>query len=166
MLNNILDFLKSKKFIVLMSAIFIVALLAGILSLGIAIGYNKARFSYVWGENYQRNFGGPRGGFFKSFSGNDFIDAHGTFGQIIKIDGSTLVVNGRDNVEKIVLINDDSIIRRSRDTIQPADIKVGDYITVIGEPNSSGQIEAKLIRLLPPSLSPLPSSSMSPVKSQ
>ena len=164
MLNNIVNFLKSKKVLAIIIVLFSLALLVGVFGLGIAVGYHKARFSYAWGENYHRNFGGPRGGFFRNFSGRDFIDAHGTFGQIVKIDLSTnlgqvatLVIKGQDNVEKIVLIKDDTSIRRFRDAIKPSDLKADDYVVVIGEPNNEGQIAAKFIRLLPASSSREPS---------
>jgi hypothetical protein len=112
---------------------------------GVFVGTKKADFSFRWAENYQRNFGGPR------------FNGHGVFGQIIKIDTSTstptssLVINGRDNVEKIVLIKENTIINGFRNNIKPDDLKVDDYIVVIGDPNDAGQIEAKLIRLMPAS---------------
>lgn len=150
---NFVNFLKSKLFkgIILGITILVVLLIFGlsIFKLGMLVGFKKARFSYKWGENYHRNFAGPRGGFFSDSFGKDFIEAYGTFGQIIKIDGSILVVKGRDNVEKIVLVKDSTAIRRLRETIKPSDLKVDDYIMVIGEPNDRGQIEAKFIRVIP-----------------
>jgi hypothetical protein len=157
--NNFLNFIKSKTFVVIIIVLFGLALLVGVFTLGAAVGYRKARFSYAWGENYSRNFGGPREGFMgnfaKDFSGRDLVDAHGTFGQIMKIDGSTLVVKGQDNVEKLVLIKDDTTIQRLRETIKPGDLKINDSVVIIGSPNNSGQIEAKFIRVIP-----LPSPSM------
>jgi len=123
-----------------------------IFGLGIFIGEKKAGFSYRWAEQYHKNFAGPQGGFFdewQKFPGRDFIGAHGVFGQIIKIDGSTVIIKGSDNMEKILLIEDDTIIERFREAIKINDLKVDDYIVVIGEPNDAGQIEAKFIRLLP-----------------
>lgn len=118
---------------------------------GTMMGFRKAGFSYKWGENYHRNFGGPRGGFFGNFSGGDFMGgAHGVFGQLIKIDGTTLVMKDNLNAEKIVLIKSDTAITGLRENVKPADLKVNDNIVVIGEPNDAGQIEAKFIRLMPP----------------
>jgi hypothetical protein len=157
--NNFLNFIKSRTFVVIIIVLFGLALLVGVFTLGAAVGYRKARFSYAWGENYSRNFGGPREGFMgnfaKDFSGRDLIDAHGTFGQVMKIDGSMLVIKGPDNVEKSVLIKDDTTIQRLRETIKLGDLKTDEYIVVIGRPNDSGQIEAKFIRVMP-----LPSPSM------
>jgi hypothetical protein len=119
---------------------------------GLTVGARKADFSYHWGENYHRNFGGPRGGFMmmKDFGDRDFIEANGAFGQIIKIDGPTLVIKGRNDVEKIILLKEGAVIKRFMETIKPMDLKLDDHIVVIGEPNDAGQIEAKLIRIIPP----------------
>ncbi len=117
---------------------------------GMMVGMRKANFSYKWGENYHRNFGGPRGGFFDDFVGKDLMNAHGVFGQIIKIEKETLVIKGRDNVEKIVLVKEETTIERQRSALKLADLKVNDLVVVIGEPNETGQIEAKFMRLMPP----------------
>lgn len=120
---------------------------------GIFVGGMKARFSYRWAENYHKNFAGPREGFMNNlgdFPVGDFIEAHGSFGKIIKIDGKIIIIQGRENIEKTILIKDDTVVKGIRGDIKPTDLKVDDFITVIGSPNDSGQIEAKLIRILPP----------------
>lgn len=130
--------------------IIVIVLFFGV---GIVVGEKKARFSYRWAEQYHRNFAGPQAGFFDNWRNSpagDFMGAHGVFGQIMKIDGPTLVIKGGDNVEKIIFLRDDTVIRRFRDTLKITDLKVDDYIVVIGEPNDAGQIEAKFIRFLPP----------------
>ena len=151
--NKILEFIKSKKVTVLITVLFTVAMLVGTFSVGMAVGYRKAKFSYAWGENYHRNFGGPRGGFMgkfnEEFGGGDFIGGHGTFGQIISITDSELVVRGKDNVEKVIVVNENTDIRRFRDTIHITDLVVDEPIVVIGEPNDQGKIEAKFIRIMP-----------------
>jgi len=145
--------LQSKKFKIAMGIIgaFIALFLA--FGVGTIVGFKKANFSFRWGENYHRNFGGPRGGFFGEINGRDFIDAHGVFGQIIKIDNATstpsLIIKGRDNVEKIVLIKDNTVINGPKNNLKPTDLRINDYIVIIGDPNDAGQIEAKLIRLMP-----------------
>jgi hypothetical protein len=117
--------------------------------LGLVVGERKAEFSGQWGENYHRNFGGPKRGFMQEFGDREFIDASGTFGQILKIDGNTLTVKGKDDVEKIILVTDKTVINRLRDKISLADLAANDSIVTIGEPNADGQIEAKLIRVMP-----------------
>lgn len=155
--NGVNKFFQSKTFkrVTLGVAAFIIILI--IFGIGTFVGFKKANFSFKWGENYHQNFAGPRGGFFgdfgggflKDFEGRDFINAHGVIGQIIKIDGSTIAIEGKDNAEKIILIENNTMINRFRETIKSSDLKVDNFIVVIGEPNDAGQIVAKLIRLLP-----------------
>lgn len=156
------EFFQSKIF---KTAIWIAAGIAVcllIFAAGVSVGFRKANFSYKWGENYHRNFGGPRGGFLQEFRGGDFIEGHGTAGQIIKIDDlasistPSLVIKGAREAEKIILIKNDTVINRLRETIKPGDLKVDDYVVIIGKPNEAGQIEAKLIRIMPASQAPLP----------
>jgi len=139
------------KWIIIGLASFVIVIL--IFNAGMFVGGMKARFSYKWAESYHENFAGPRGGFlndWRNLPRRDFINAHGVFGQIIKIEESAIVIKGGDNVEGIVVVKDDTIIERLRETVKISDLKVDDFIVVIGEPNDSGQIEAKFIRLLPP----------------
>jgi len=143
-------FFQSKIFKIIVFGIAGLIAVLLVFQAGMMVGFKKANFSYRWGENYHRNFAGPRNGFFEDFIGKDFIDAHGVFGSIIKIDPSTLIIKGMNDLEKIILLKDDSVIKRFQDTVRPDDLKVGEYIVVIGSPNDAGQIEAKLIRILPP----------------
>jgi len=121
-----------------------------IFKLGMVVGEKKADFSRQWSDNYHLNFAGPEGGFFKDFGDKNFIEANGTFGQIIKVDGSTIVVKGQNDVEKTVIAGENVQIKRLNEDIKITDLKVSDYIVIIGEPNDSGQIEAKFIRIMPP----------------
>ena len=94
----------------------IMAAVAGILLValvsfagGVAVGLHKAKFSYAFGENYERNFGGgsrnikqegrggmmERFGFSDKFDGRNFRNAHGTAGAILSITDSTLIVKDR-----------------------------------------------------------------------
>ncbi|HOX21678.1 MAG TPA: hypothetical protein PKZ02_01715 [Candidatus Paceibacterota bacterium] len=142
--------LQSKTFAGIIIAIIALAILLLGFKLGTVVGARKADFSCRWSDNYHQNFGGPQKGFMQGLGDRDFIEANGTFGQIIKIDGSTLVVKGRNDVEKIVLVSDTTVIKSFQDTIKTADLKVDSLVVIIGEPNAAGQIEAKLIRVMPP----------------
>ena len=141
----------SKTFKIILISVAALIVLLSVLAAGMFIGFKKADHSYRWGENYYQNFGGPGRGLPRDFVGKDFMGGHGVDGQIIKIDGSTLIIEGRDNIEKIVLIKEDTLIRRLRETIKLSDLKVDEQIVVIGQPNDVGQVEAKLIRVLPAS---------------
>lgn len=148
---NLDKFFQSKTFKIAFIAVGALAVLFFVFRVGVFVGYRKAGFSYRWGENYHRNFAGPRGGFFgdfrRGFGDKDFINAHGTFGSIIKIDGSSIIIKGKDDVERAVLISDKTTVSSRRETVKTGDLKVDDQIVVIGSPNEQGQIEAKLIRL-------------------
>ena len=148
---DINNFLKQKGFKIIALAVGAVILLLLVFSTGVKVGTLKAHYSYKWAENYHRNFAGPREGFFgdlkRGFGDKDFIDAHGIFGTIIKIDGNIILIKGKDNVESAVLVSDTTVIRRGRETIKPADLKTDNHIVIIGSPTEQGQIDAKLIRL-------------------
>jgi hypothetical protein len=137
------------KWIIIGLAGFVVIIL--IFGAGIFVGGTKARFSYRWAESYHKNFAGPQGGFFGDWRTlpppGDFIEGHGTFGEIIKINDSDLIVKGQGDVEKVILITKDTTIERGRDTLKKEELKVGDQVVIIGSPNEQGQIEAKLIRI-------------------
>lgn len=129
---------------------FVVILLS--VGLGIWIGGERARFSYRWADNYHKNFGGPKEGFFmemKKFPQDNFMSGHGEFGTIIKINGSEIMIKGRDNMEKFVLVKNDTVVKSAKDDIKLSYLKLNDFIVVIGSPNDAGQIEAKIIRVLP-----------------
>ncbi len=144
-------FFQSKSFKVALIALGALIVLLLVFKVGVFVGYKKANFSYRWGENYHRNFGGPQGGFFgdfrRGFGDRDYINANGTFGSIIKIDNSTLVIKGKSDVEKTVLISEKTMISSRRESLNISDLKVDDRAVVIGSPNEQGQIEAKLIRV-------------------
>jgi len=155
-LKNIIQS-KAYKIVAISLAAILVLFLT--FSAGMRVGFYKAKFSYQWGENYHKNFAGPRNGMlrgaFKDFGGKDLIDSHGAAGQILKIDPSTgsgqaeLVIQGQDGVEKIIVVKDGTAVRRLRETAELSELKVNDYITVIGSPTDVGKIEAKFIRVMP-----------------
>jgi len=137
------------KWVIIAIIGFVVIVL--IFGAGIFVGGMKARFSYRWAESYHKNFAGPREGFFGRqggslkipFTPGDFIESRGTFGEVIKVNDSDIVIKGKDNAEKVILIGKDTIIA----TTKEEKLKVGDCAVVIGSPTEEGQIQAKLIRV-------------------
>lgn len=120
---------------------------------GMIVGFRKASFGRDWGDNYTNNFGSPHK-FFKL--GGDLGDfgnlpnAHGAIGKIIKVELPTIVVfDGKDQTEKIILITDQTEIRQAHDMVDKSQLKIDEYVIVLGEPNATGQIEARLIRFIP-----------------
>jgi hypothetical protein len=142
--------------------IAILALLSAFLLLlafkiGELVGFRKAAFSYRWGAQYHQNFGGPRAGFFGEDDGRGFMNAHGSFGTILKIDGNTVLVRDADNTEKTIIVGDKTVINRMNGVIGVSDLAVDERVTIIGTPNDKGQIDAKFIRAFPSSPPPPPS---------
>ncbi|MGA2418333.1 MAG: hypothetical protein ABSF55_03790 [Candidatus Staskawiczbacteria bacterium] len=148
------DILQSKLFRGIILGIAGLIILAFVFGLGVFIGMKRADFSFQWAEEYHQNFGGPQGGIFGNFMGTDreFANANGSFGQIIKIDPATETLTIKDasnNVEKNILVSDKTTIVYQRKNIKLSDLKLNDSVVVIGDPNSSGQIQAELIRVMP-----------------
>lgn len=149
------DFSRAQIFKIIIGAILALVILLLVFQMGRFVGFRQAVFSGRLGDNYfwamegpnrgPMGFKGPRG-----FMTDDLPNGHGAVGQVIKINLPTIVVAGPDGLEKVVKINNDTIIRRFRDTIKNSELVVGDSIVVIGSADEASQIEAKLIRLLPP----------------
>lgn len=127
---------------------------------GVAVGLKKARFSYKFGENYERNFiggppsFGPKGmmgpeprGFMPDFPGRGFRNAHGIAGEIISIADSKIVIKDPDSQENTVSVSDETLIKRGKDTISINDLKNGDRIVVMGRPGDDGTVSADLVRV-------------------
>jgi len=100
---------------------------------GVFVGLHKAKFMNRFGDNYMKNVPG----------------GHGAIGYVLSVASTTLVVSEK-NVEKIINITADTKIAIRRNAATTTDIKTGDFIVVIGEPDETGQIVAKFIRLMPP----------------
>ena len=148
--KNIKKVVESKKFKIALSVFggLIIAML--IFQAGIFVGFHRAIFGRDWDKNYSSNFGGMRPG--PSMIGGMYDrlpNAHGAIGRIIKADLPTIIVLDKDETEKVVLVNDDTIIRSLDGSNNTASLKIDSYVVVIGSPNESGQIEAKFIRITP-----------------
>lgn len=128
------DFFQSHRYTIALVVIAGLVLLLGAFSAGEHIGFRKASFAMQNSNTF----------------GRDFSDAHGTAGKVLSITLPTVTIEDHDGTEKVVAITDQTVIRHFRDTVQPSDIKVGDFIVSIGDPNAQSQIAAKLIRILPP----------------
>lgn len=114
------------------------------------MGVRKASFSYQWGEGYYRSvMGRGRSMLGRGLDEKDFLAGHGIAGPIIKISSSTLTIQDRDGIEKIILLGNETVVRQYHNTISSGDLSVGEVVAVIGSPNTTGQIDAKLIRVLP-----------------
>lgn len=150
-IKNLLESDKAKH-IVIGIGIAVVALF--IFQAGVLVGFKKAEFSGRMGDNYYKTFGergNPRGmpPTFGIMRGIDPSNPHGTVGKIAGIALPQIIVADRDGTEKTIIIDTKTDIRSLRDSIKSEMLKVGDFVTIIGEPNNQGQIEARLIRIMP-----------------
>ena len=148
--KTIKDIFTSKVFKVTIYFLGIIIIASFIFQAGVFVGFHKASFGRDWGENYSKNFGpkhrNPIGG---ALAPDVFPNAHGAIGKIIRIELPTITVSDKDGLEKSILITDDTDIHLMRGDVSPDKLALDNYIVVIGSPNSQGQIEAKLIRILP-----------------
>ncbi len=100
----------------------------------------------VAGERSARpQFGGDPGKNFRVFLApgvalpHGFIQSgHGAVGEVESVASSTFIIETREGTTQTV---------NATDTSQ---LKVGSQVLIIGEPDESGHINAKIIRLLPP----------------
>ncbi len=117
---------------------------------GMFVGFKKAGFAFRMGEQYFRQMkGGPEGLPMMGIGRDDFGNSHGAIGKIVSIKLPSVVVTDRDGVEKAVVISTSTDIRKFKEVIKPEDLKINDFITVIGSPDDKAQVEAKLIRIMP-----------------
>jgi len=152
--------LKSKKFIIAASIVGVFIIAVSSFAMGVCVGLRKARFSYGFGENYERNFMGPRSKIngpagpmgmirekLKDFEGKGFRNGHGVAGTIISISDNSIVIRDKDGKENTIAVSDKTIINLGRDTVKIGDLKNDEEIVVIGKPGDNGVINADLIRV-------------------
>lgn len=143
------------------SLVITLAILVAILAIfgfGMVAGYEKARFSGRFGDQYQRMFVDGRGKFSVSSRGPGMMampeveslpGGHGAVGEIVNVSLPQIVVAGPDNLERIALIGDDTLIRRFRESASVSDLQAGETVVILGSPDGDGRIQAKLVRILP-----------------
>ena len=145
------NFIHSKSFKNIVVGFIIAIAVLMVFRFGMVVGFKEASFSYQWGDNYYHNFAGPKPGILGEFSpGHEFMEVHGTFGKVIKVDPEDLVVQDQNGAEKIISVSSTTVMRNLQNIISIKDLKIDDGVVIIGEPAASGTIEAKLIRVLPP----------------
>lgn len=153
---DIKKFAQSGKMKIVVVTIICLAILSGIFQAGVFVGFHKASFLFKGGDNFYKAFGdkddsiingvGMGGGMFR----DEQTGAHGAIGKIIKVSLSTIVVIGPDNIEKTILLSNDTIVHQLRNISSTDKLSIDQYITVLGSPNDDGQIVAKFIRVVSP----------------
>ena len=144
------DIHKSQKVRGILIGLGVAVLVLVIFQAGMVAGYHKAKFGARFGDNFERNFVGPKGGNFGDrLPGPGMPGGHGAVGEIVSIVLPQVVIAGPDNLEKTVLVGTSTMVREFRDEITADKLKVGDFVIILGNPNEEGQVDAKLIRLMP-----------------
>lgn len=146
---NIKEYIKSQSFRGILVGISIAIAILVIFQAGIFVGFRKASFAYRFGDNYYRGFDRKVPAPFGFPLKDNFRSSHGAVGEVVSISLPTLVVVGPDSIEKTVIIDTSTLIRKFDTELKSTDIKVGDFLVAIGESNDNSQIQAKLIRMLP-----------------
>ena len=118
---------------------------------GMAVGIHKARYSYQWGQNYERNFMGSRNSgmmpMMRDFDGRGFRNPHGLSGTVVSVSGDTLIVKDRDNKENTVSVTDRTLIKYRGEDLKLTDLASGDTVAIIGKPGDNGVVNADIIRI-------------------
>lgn len=153
---DILKVSQSKKIKIIITTIVGLAILSGVFQAGVFVGFHKAAFLFKSGDNFYRAFGdrddrlikgmGMAGGMFR----DELSGGHGAIGKIVKVNLPIITVIGPDNIEKTIIVNDDTNIHQQRGTSSIDVLTADQYISVLGTPNDQGQIVAKFIRIVPP----------------
>jgi hypothetical protein len=133
------NFLESKKIKIVLIVLASLIVILVVFGLGITIGYDRANFTSHFDQNYYHNFnpGAPAGP----------MSEHGISGTVIDVSSSSISVQDPANNEHSIAIAPDTVIREMDNTILITDVKIGDQIVVIGEPNPQGQVYARFIRV-------------------
>jgi hypothetical protein len=141
--KKLTDKISSSKF--KFSAIIIGSIIIAFatFTLGVAVGFQKARFSYHFSENYERNFTGGH----KGADSRQMRNSHGLAGEIISLNGNNLIIKDQDEKEIPLEISEKTLIKMGSETIQSSDLKTGEKIVIVGRPNDNGVINAELIRI-------------------
>ena len=149
--ESVITFFRSKLFAGIVAGVCIMLVVMCIFEVGVMVGYHEATFSSRWGQNYERNFGNM--GMMQGLPDGHLPSPDGTLGKIISISNdassTTLVVNNSQKPEEKILINSDTLVRDHEKTISASSLTVGSYVVILGIPNDQGEIEAKLVRVVP-----------------
>lgn len=153
------ELIRSKLFQRALICLAALIVLLGTFYLGIMVGMRKARHFSGWSQNYERMFpphyGGPgmddRNA--PPFQPQTFPGGSGAFGKILSASGTALLISGKDGVEQNVVTTPETIIRVGRQNGTLQDLRPDTDVAIFGAPTGTGQIEARLIRVLGPATS-------------
>ncbi len=143
--EKIARIVQSKVFHGIIYGILIMIFAGFIFQAGVVVGINKATFGKDFDDHYTENFGPAQ-----TLAGGTHIpNPNGAIGKIISVTLPTFSVEEPNNIEKSVVITDDTITRLMHAPADPSILTPGTFVVVIGDPNAQGQIVAKFIRIIP-----------------
>lgn len=141
------------RILVLIAAVVGVMLVAVLsFAIGFTAGLHKARFSYRFGENYERNFVNSeehsmKDRMLREMDGKFFRSGHGVVGEILSITSHTIVVRSPEGQENSIEVTDTTVYRKGGDGVNLEALSVGDRVVVLGKPSDDGMVTADLIRV-------------------
>jgi hypothetical protein len=146
------------RFKTILYGLFGMLAVLAVFQVGVLVGYRKASYSYRWTDNYHKMFAGPARGF--AFEKRlrppppmrrerGFMDAHGMFGVVLKADPDALIIEDKDGMEKTVILTPRTVVRDRDLDIRHDQIPTDAQVVIIGRPTGRGEVEAKLIRVIP-----------------
>ena len=143
------NFLESKRVRAVLWILGGLIVLFVVFGLGITVGYDRAGFAAGFDNNYYRIFyGASPDGPVGLMAPPMPAAIHGVVGTVIDIGTSTISVKDQQNNERSVAVSSETAIRDADNDVTIGGVAVGDQIAVIGEPNDTGQIGARFIRIL------------------
>ena len=145
-LKKIVESKSFKNTLLIIGGVVIVLL---IFQAGVFVGYHKAAFSYRAGERFYRAYDDQTRNFMGTPRIDNYSNPHGTVGKIVEIDLPSIVIEDGSNIEKVVNLDDDTVIKGFRGSSKADVLKIGDLVLILGSPIDDREIQAKLIRLLP-----------------
>lgn len=148
------EFIKSEKFKMAALVVGVIIALLATFTMGVVVGFHKARYSFDWGKNYEHNFmpppppslGRPE---LPDFPDKDLRNSHGIVGKIVSILDDKIVIRDEDGKENTVTVSEKTIIKKFRQDLKITDLASDEKVAVIGKPGDNGTIEAQLIRVFP-----------------
>lgn len=139
------DFVSSRSLQISLVVIGALILLLASFQLGAYVGGLRAHDEDRWCESQEHMFGMPPNG-----PGPALMPSgQGVFGNVVNASGTTITVEGSDNLEHDVTISSSTAIREGRSTETLSDIKPGAHVGIFGPTKDDGSIDARLIRIMP-----------------
>lgn len=140
------NFFNGKTARILFIGLASLAVLLVVFGAGVAVGYRNGLFASRFGEDYYHNFIGGRS-MGMPMMGMPPVGGHGAIGTVMSVGSSTIITKDLNGNEQSIVVDGKTSIRRANQTIALGSIVDGDHVAVIGDPNGSGQIYARFIRV-------------------